>query len=262
MKRLTLAVLVAAVACSETTGPNIINDEELTTDLAAAAGEAIATDIQTLLGNEAFAGFAVAPAFDLFGDPADVVVNRTRTCFDAQGVAQAQCDASTTASVQLTVTRDGTFERAHQGPRGSEQASGAVHQARVLTISGLAGQETSRTHNGHGTSRDTITFTGQHGGVTLVRSVTTASDDTVSNIVFSLPHAQNPWPASGTIVRNASGTIDVSASGPDGERNESRSWARRTSVTFPADAQGNVAIQINDRTCNLNLVTRRVTACN
>ena len=36
-------------------------------------------------------------------------------------------------------------------------------------------------------------------------------------------------------------------------------WTIR--VSFPADAQGNVVLQVNDKTCNLNLVTRPVSNC-
>jgi hypothetical protein len=32
-------------------------------------------------------------------------------------------------------------------------------------------------------------------------------------------------------------------------------------VTFPADAEGNVTIQVGTLTCNLNLVTHKVTGC-
>jgi hypothetical protein len=32
-------------------------------------------------------------------------------------------------------------------------------------------------------------------------------------------------------------------------------------VDYPADAQGNVVLHINDKTCNLNLTTHAVTNC-
>jgi hypothetical protein len=38
-----------------------------------------------------------------------------------------------------------------------------------------------------------------------------------------------------------------------------RTIDRRVVVTFPADAQGNVAIQAGDLSCTLNLVTHHVT---
>ncbi len=40
-----------------------------------------------------------------------------------------------------------------------------------------------------------------------------------------------------------------------------RDVQRRAEVTFPADAQGNVVLTVNDLACNLNLVTHAVTGC-
>lgn len=253
----SIAALVAVAACSDSTSSDsLLSEQEITADLAAASGEAIATEIADLVGNEAFAGF---PA--VMSHPTAIEVVRARTCFDQLGAEQTACDATTTASVVLTVTRNGSTSRSHEGPRGTEQLTAAVHQARTLTISGLAGDETSRTHDGDGTSRDTVTIVRTGEDVTITRRIAVASDDTVDAIVFNLPHSSNPWPVSGAVIRNASGTLDITAVGPNGERTESRSWTRRVQVTFPADAQGNVAIQINDQTCNLNLVTRRITNC-
>jgi hypothetical protein len=126
-----------------------------------------------------------------------------------------------------------------------------------MVISGLAGTETSRTHNGFGASNDKTTFVGTKDGVTLTRVMTEVSNDSVQGVVFNLPHASNPWPVSGTIVRNTTGAIEVTL----GDRTESRNFTRRVTVTFPADAQGNVTITINTRTCQLNLVTHAVTGC-
>ena len=147
--------------------------------------------------------------------------------------------------------------QSHDGPRGTETMTLASHRTRQMTISGLAGQETSRTHNGFGTSRDTTTFTGTRDGETLTRIMVEASNDSVQGVVFNLPHASNPWPVSGTIVRSTAGSVDITA----GARHENRSFTRRITVTFPADAQGNVTITINAKTCQLNLVTHAVTGC-
>jgi hypothetical protein len=46
-----------------------------------------------------------------------------------------------------------------------------------------------------------------------------------------------------------------------GSRTESREIVRKLQVDFPADAQGNVVLKINDKTCNLNLVTHVVSNC-
>ena len=87
--------------------------------------------------------------------------------------------------------------------------------------------------------------------------MTEASNDSVQGVVFNLPHASNPWPVVGTIVRNTAGSVEITL----GDRHETRSFTRRVTVTFPADAQGNVTITINAKTCQLNLVTHAVTGC-
>ena len=65
-----------------------------------------------LPGNLTKAQLAADPTqanpFNLFGDPADLTVNRTRTCYDGTQV-QTQCDPNTTDSVVTTLTIDGTW---------------------------------------------------------------------------------------------------------------------------------------------------------
>ena len=255
---LALAGLVlAATACSDATSNSLTSDSELTADLFATAGDAMAADVQELLQNEIFVGAALpnsSSPVPLFTPPSWNVV-RTRTCYDAQQQQQAQCDAATTASIVLTVAIDGSVERQHSGPRGSETIVIAVHRDRQLTISGLAGTETFRVHDGFGSSTDTSTFSGTHDGVSHLRVIREASNDTAEAVRFNLPHSTNPWPVSGRIIRNSAGTIDVTV----GDRHGTRSFTRRVVVTFPADNQGNVPITINDRTCTLNLVNRTVT---
>ena len=46
-----------------------------------------------------------------------------------------------------------------------------------------------------------------------------------------------------------------------GSLSESRDVVRTVEVDFPADAQGNVVLKVNGKTCNLNLVHHKVTAC-
>lgn len=248
---------VALTACSDSTSLSLTSDTEVTADVVATAGDALAADVGEMLANEVSVGAALpAPPIGLFQPPSWNVV-RTRVCYDAQNVAQTQCSATTTASIVFNVSINGSVERTHQGPHGSESMTIAVHRTRQLTISGLLGTETSRIHDGFGTSRDTATFTGTHEGATITRVVTEASNDSAQAVTFNLPHSTNPWPVSGVLIRNSSGTVDVTS----GERHESRSFSRRVVVTFPADAQGNVSININGKACTLNLVTHVVANC-
>ena len=253
---LALAGLVLAAACSDSTGNSLTSDSELSADLVATAGDAIARDVQELVANEMFVGAALpnsTPPQPLFTPPSWNVV-RSRTCYDAQQQEQAQCDATTTASIVFTVAIDGSVERQHTGPRGTENVTITVHRDRELTISGLAGTETFRVHDGFGSSADTATFAGTHDGVSHTRIIRETSNDTTEAVRFNLPHSTIPWPVSGRIIRNSAGTVDITV----GDRHETRSFARRIVVTFPADNQGNVPITINERSCTLNLVTRAV----
>ena len=75
-------------------------------------------------------------------------------------------------------------------------------------------------------------------------------------IVLNLS-ANNPFPISGSIVRVDSLHVVATQEGETREREVV--WTIR--VSFPADAQGNVVLQVNDKTCNLNLVTRAVSNC-
>jgi hypothetical protein len=253
-----IAAAAAFTACSDNSGPvQIVTDQQLNADVAAASGDAIASDVSELITNESFAGMPAPPVSDVVGFPPGVNVVRTRTCFDAQNVAQAACNATTTASVLLTMTVDGSFSRSNTGPHGSETMSIGLHRARTLTISGLLGTETSRTHDGVGTSADTTSFSGTNDQTTRARTMTEASLDSVVAIVFNLPHATNPWPVSGKVVRNVSGSVVVTG----GPNPGTRTFTRRVEVTFPADAQGNVTITINTKTCTLNLVTHAVVNC-
>jgi hypothetical protein len=245
---LSLAILVLA-ACSESTTPSLLSDAQIEADVAATSGAAIALEVDNMIGHEAGGPFAAdGPAAT--PPTIDVDVVRTRTCYDASDAVQANCDPQTTARVVITMTADGTIS---DTTRDGGTFSAAIHRVRDHEISGLLGSETTRIHNGVGTSEDTTRFSGPRG----TRDAAESAVDSMRNIVFQLPRSSNPWPVSGSIVRRVSGTVTLTGENREG----TRSYDRRVEVVFPADAQGNVTIYINDRTCNLNLVTRRVTSC-
>jgi len=240
---LVVAALVGVAACSDLTQPEGLTDLDVAQDLALSSGDAVVGDVLDLIGNEVFGGLG-APVAGARESPAELVVTRSRTCYDGSGNVQTECNRLTTASMRIQWTVDGT--------RQTDNFTAAIHHARDATISGLLGEETSRTHNAVGTSDDTTSF--QREG--LNKNVAESSADSVRNVVFNLPHATNPWPVSGSIVRHVNATITIT-----GPRTETRTVSRRVEVTFPPDAQGNVPIKIGDVTCTLNLVTRKVVNC-
>lgn len=262
MRRIRVAHVIMATAviglaaCSkDNTAPaSLIDDTQVTADVAASAGEAIANDVVSLLGNEIAGALPTAGiSFDLFGIRGDsVATTRTKTCYDAAGAVVANCAPLTTRRIVFHVTMDGF--------RSGPNVTGHVHRIRDWSLtrnfnSATPPVEVSRTHDGVGSSADTLTYANTTTNVTRVHNE--FSVDSTVGVTFNLPHASNPWPVSGKMVRNVS--LHVSVASPT--RNETRDITKRVEVDFPADAQGNVVLHVNDKTCNLNLVTHAVTGC-
>jgi hypothetical protein len=248
--------LAATAACSDVSAPgsqeNPLTDSLVTADVAATAGDAIASSVDNMIGNEVSVGFSVSAGGALFDaqSPRDLNVTRSRVCYDGNGAVQDRCDAQTTDSIVFSLIVNGT--RTGSRTRGADTASFSVtvHRTAQLTVTGLLGSETTRIHNGTGASNDTSSFT----GTAATRTLAESAGDSVINIVFNLPRASNPWPISGSIVRNS--TITETMTVRDSTR--TRTGTRRAVVTFPADAQGNVSLVVNGNTCSLNLVTHKV----
>lgn len=108
-------------------------------------------------------------------------------------------------------------------------------------------------HTNIGVAHDTTTFTDGE----FTRKLSETALDSVKALTFNLPRTSSPWPVSGSIVRRSAATVAITK----GEESLSRDIAHRIEVVFPADAQGNVALNIDSKTCQLNLVTRAVTNC-
>jgi hypothetical protein len=81
--------------------------------------------------------------------------------------------------------------------------------------------------------------------------------DSIKAITFALPRSSNPYPTSGSIVRVDSVHVTITAA----DKSVTKDLVRNVQVIFPADAQGNVTLIVNAKTCSLNLVTHAVTNC-
>ncbi len=256
---LTLAALVALAACAkDSTAPaTLVSDAQVTTDVAASAGDAIATDVATLVGNEISTALPVAalpsaPAgFDLLGAMADTITtSRTKTCYDAADAEVLGCSPlSSVRKIVFHVTLDGI----HNGTL----LRTAVHRVRDWTLTRIFANttETARQHDGVGVANDTSVFNNPATQVTRTHQQT-ALDSTIA-VVFTLPRATHPWPTSGMMVRR----VSVHATFASPTRQETKDYTKRVEVDFPADAQGNVTLKIDAKTCTLNLVTHAVTNC-
>ncbi|HEX4682893.1 MAG TPA: hypothetical protein VH277_09305, partial [Gemmatimonadaceae bacterium] len=164
----------------------------------AAAGDSIRFAFWSFAGSCAYSS-----ATGRFTCP-DVVKNgltlsRSAAFTDANGTAMAHFNDTTTASANFQITVSGV----HQRLLGAD----TISRTRNMTATGLLGHETTRTWNGTGTRSDG----GYMQDTAKVRTYHTSDAVTFTNVVVKLPRTQNPWPQSGTVTRQISGTGSVVA---------------------------------------------------
>lgn len=245
---------VAFVACKDTLTPLNITDAQIVSNITQSSGDAVANEVNYLTLNEGAAALPSSqPSFNLFGSAQDsetVTWSRTRTCLDSLGAVVAAC--SPLSSVRKIITHFSV-----NGSRIGTFFSGFVHRVGDDTLTrvpnGARTADSLRIHSGVNTAHDSTTFndttaTGLH--------VENASDS-INAVTFRIPRINNPFPISGSIVRN----VAVHASYSNTNTSVTRDFTKRVEVDFPADAQGNVVLKIDAKVCNLNLVTHAVTNC-
>ena len=166
-----------------------------------------------------------------------LTLNRDYAFYDATQNAQSAYSASATASANFHVSVAGV----HVVDTGAD----TVSRDRNLTVSGLAGAETSRTWNGTGTRNDG----GYRQGTDATRNYHVNDNVTVSNVVVNLPRSSNPWPISGTITRHVVGTGSVQKSGV------SKSFSVDRTVTITFNGTQNVTMTVGSNSYTLDLST-------
>ena len=220
---LTLS-LIALAACSDTAGLESSFEDSLTLDVAMIAADATIEEHGDL--GPLFGGGGGLPHG---GD-------RTATFFDAAGNEQEAHDPLTTASIHLVI------ESTHEFSRDSWTGTGT--RSRDLWITGLEGEETSRTVNGTGSG--TVTRS-QHTDADGTRTYDMSSTSVMDNVVHPVPRTDDAWPLSGTITRNM--TINV-VNGPDGDVTRTRTVV----ITFNGTYL--VTMTVGDETFEIDMSTR------
>jgi hypothetical protein len=258
-----VAIVVAAasfVACGDDptdAATKLFSDSTVTLDVAASAGDAVAYALTTMVANETLAGGTAELGGSSASLAAEPTVTRTRTCYADNGTVVANCQPF--SSVRKIVTH-ATIAGSRSGSRGTEGGptstwTGSVHResndTTVRTFTGTT--EVSRTHSDLIVGHDTTVFT--EGDMTRIASESVR--DTVRAIKFNLPRSSNPYPVSGSVIRVDTVTVAITKA----SATISKSIVRTVQVDFPADAQGNVVLKVNAKTCNLNLVTHVVSGC-
>ena len=257
LRKALLAVAVTGfAACRDSNSvAAVFDDSTVTADVASIAGDAIATSVETMLANEAA---AVMPGAPSLASPPDNTLgfSRTRTCYDAGGIEVAGCSPmSSVRKIVTHVTVDGSRAGTPGAGTGTGTWTGAVHRIidDTLTRNFTEATEGSRSHSASVVGHDTTTFSSE----TVTRTHAEASHDRVNAVTWNLPRSSNPFPVSGTVTRLDSVHATFTRNGAT----ETRDVVRNVTVTFPADAQGNVVLKVNEKTCNLNLVTHVVSNC-
>jgi hypothetical protein len=255
-----MAIAVLGLTACESTSPSLFDDATVTADLAASAGDAIAASLESMAANEGGAALPSVSSDD--GSPVAhaVTYTRTRTCYDANNAVVSDCTPINSVRKVIThVEVEGDRSGSRTTTGGSTATwSGVVHRVSddTLTRTFTATQppvEVSRTHSDLTIGNDTTNFTEGE----FTRNVSEATTDSIRAVTWNLPRSQNPFPVSGYIVRKIVAKVIVTR----GARTETREIARTVRVDFPPDAQGNVVLTVNNRTCNLNLVTHVVSDC-
>jgi hypothetical protein len=240
IQRFSPVAAVAALAACQSTGPGGGPDALVTIDAAVVAAEAAAQDVETMRGPGGPMGFGLrADPGSFTCEPAGregITITRTCTFRDAAGNVQPAYDPVTTASVNVQTTVRGEVTR--------ERWSATMDRTTNLTVSGLAGQETSMTWNGTGSGSSTRVRQGE-GGETRQYAMTHSG--TVTNVVIPVPRTETSWPLSGSISRTV--TVTFTGGPRDGETVQ-----RTVTVTF--NGTQFATLSVNGETMQFDLATR------
>lgn len=197
---LTALSVLALAACSDTAGPGAADsafEELVTLDVAMVAADGALESLAAI--QQSFGGaVGVAP----------MTGTRTVTFFDVDGNEQDAFDELTTATIHFVSEASGEVERATW--------SATMSRTRDMTITGLEGEETTRTANGSGTMAVTRS---RHTDDSGTRTHEMTGTSLVVNVVHGVPREDNPYPLSGSITMDM--TVNIT-NGPDGDVTRTR----------------------------------------
>lgn len=221
---LAAALAFAAACSSDPTIPDGETGGTLNLDLATAAADAVAEDVDVMAGMTGSIGY-IGGGASLFDGPPDgpgnvngcgfgggrwscppnpangLTITRTIAFFDGGGAVQDQYDPLTTATIDIEMTLEGEVSR---GPW-----TASTFRTRHLVFTGLEGENTTRTVDGEG--EEEIARSGQPGN-SPPRSYLLEGEFTIDDVVMPVRgDGVDPWPLSGTITR----TWTVTRNGED-----------------------------------------------
>ena len=210
--------VIALAACSDTFGPDGTDsptdsrlESLVTLDVAMVAADALIEDVAELWLD---IGVSLEGPSAAVKHQSSHVRTVTMTFYDAEGNEQEAYDKVTTASVHKV--RKSSGERSRANSSGTKSWSSTTSRTRDMTITGLEGDETTRTANGTGSS--TVSKS-RHSDVNGDRSYEMTSTSITTDVVHTVPRKENPYPLSGTITRDVTVVI---VNGRNGDETRTR----------------------------------------
>ncbi len=199
---LVLGVASLALACDQgTTAPAGDADGDVLTEaLATVSADAAIEDLAGM--SEMLPGPAAVGPADGMGARRNLIRERTVTYFDESGAEQPGYDPALTASIHSVFTLEGEIERP-----GMEAT---LSRSRDLWVTGLLGDEVTRTFNGTGEEAHSRTRVRDDQGLRTFEMEATA---VITDVVRAVDREAQPWPLSGTITRSWRVVIGTSQNG-------------------------------------------------
>ena len=200
MKPLALmfAIVFGAAACEDSvTEAPAVDDEAVLLDAALVAADGMFQDLALMQTPASWAGLGNGPSatagIEITGTRS---FSKTVTFYDADGNEQAAYDENTTASmhVESELERDVTHTF----------WTASIERERDVTVTGLEGQETTRTWNG---TTEAEVERSRHPDGGTVRTYDMESSGVIEDVVRGVPRKDNPYPLSGTITRTIHAVI-------------------------------------------------------
>ncbi len=170
-----------------------------------------------------------------------LTLTRSVAFFDANGAPMPKFNDTTTASANFQVSVTGV--------RVLGNGADTISRQRNMTVTGLLGHETSRTWNGTGSRTDG----GYRVDSAKTRTYHVSGNATFANIVVDLPRIEHPFPMSGTVTRNVTGTGTVVKGGV------TKTFTVTKTVTVTFNGTRYVPMMVGTTAYTLDLVTGKAT---
>lgn len=217
-----LTLTLALAACNlDSAGPDAL-DDQINFDVATVAADGALEDLENIRDAEHRGPFEGS---------------RTVTFYDAAGVEQADYDELTTARIVVVSEVSGEMSR--------DSWSASVARSREVAITGLEGEETTRTVNGTGASAVTRS---RHSDEFGTRSYEMSGSSATVDLVLGVPREDNPYPLSGSISRDMTVVI---TNGPNGDE------TRRRTATIDFNGTRFATLTVDGETFEVDLDARR-----